>query len=112
MIPMAYGKPTPASVALRALLDSHRTEFDALLEKYAAKNPRLFGSVARGEAHEQSDLDILVDMDPAHGNLLMRASGLMEESRELFSQVSVDIFPVQLMKRGISESVQQEAIPL
>lgn len=109
---MAYGNPTPASVTLRALLDSRRAEFDVLLEKYSAQNPRLFGSVARGEAHEQSDLDILVDMDPAHGNLLMRASGLMEETRELLQHVSVDIFPVQLMKRGISETVQREAIPI
>lgn len=112
VVHMADVKPTPASVALRALLDAHRPELDALLEKYSAKNPRLFGSVARGEAHEQSDIDILVDMDPAQGNLLMRAAGLLEDTRVLFPQVSVDIFPVQLMKRGILETAQQEAVPI
>lgn len=47
-----------------------------LLEKYHATNPRLFGSVARGPAGPESDTDILVDMDPADGNVVMRASGL------------------------------------
>ena len=74
---------TPESLALRELLNARRDEFQALLSKYAATNPRLFGSIARGVAHEGRVIDILVEMDPADGNLLMRASGLMEETRLL-----------------------------
>lgn len=103
---------TRPSVALRNVINSRRSELDALLAKYAARNPRLFGSVARGDASEGSDIDILVEMDPADGNLLMRASGLMEETRQLFGREDIDIFPVQLLKRPISESALADAVAL
>ncbi len=103
---------TPETLALLALLDAHRNEFRALLEKYGATNPRLFGSVARGTAHQDSDIDILVDMDPADGNLLMRASGLMEEARQLFGREGVDVLPVQLLKRPVSDAAIADAVAL
>ncbi|MCB1274321.1 MAG: nucleotidyltransferase domain-containing protein [Leucobacter sp.] len=103
---------TSETLALRELLDARRSEFDSLLEKYAATNPKLFGSIARGTAHEGSDIDILVEMNPADGNLLMRASGLMEETRLLFGREDIDIFPVQLLKRPISDSAMADAVAL
>lgn len=103
---------TPETLALRELLDARRSEFETLLAKYAATKPKLFGSIARGTAHDGSDIDILVEMDPADGNLLMRASGLMEETRQLFGRDDIDIFPVQLLKRPISESALADAVAL
>lgn len=103
---------TPETLALRELLDARRDEFRALLAKYAATNPRLFGSVARGTARAGSDIDILVEMDPADGNLLMRASGLMEETRTLFGRDDIGVFPVQLLKRPISESALADTVAL
>lgn len=103
---------TPETLALRELIAVHRSEFETLLEKYSARNPRLFGSIARGTAHASSDIDILVEMDPADGNLLMRASGLMEETRALFGHDDVDIFPIPLLKRPISETALADAVPL
>lgn len=84
----------------------------ALLANYAATNPRPFGSVARGTASAGSDIDILVEMDPTDGNLLMRASGLMDETRALFGREDVDVFPLQLLKRSISESALEDAVTL
>lgn len=103
---------TRQSVALRAVINSRRGELEALLAKYQANNPRLFGSVARGAAHADSDIDILVEMDPADGNLLMRASGLMDETRQLYARDDIDIFPVQLLKHPISDSALAEAVEL
>ena len=103
---------TPETLALRELLDARRDEFQALLEKYAATRPRLFGSVARGTAHAGSDVDIIVEMDPSDGNLLMRASGLMEETRALFGRDDIDVFPVQLLKRPISQAALEDAVAL
>ncbi len=97
--------------ALRDLIDAHRDELDLILARYSATNPRLFGSVARGDAGPDSDIDILVEMDPADGNLLIRASGLMEEVRSLL-QRRVDVFPIQLMKRAISDTALADAIAL
>lgn len=103
---------TPETLVLHELIAARRDEFEALLVKYAATNPRLFGSVARGTAHAESDIDILVEMDPAAGNLLMRASGLMEETRALFGRDDIDVFPVKLLKRPISESAIEDAVAL
>lgn len=103
---------TPEALALRELLDARRGEFLVLLEKYAASRPRLFGSVARGTAHAGSDIDIVVEMDPVDGNLLMRASGLMEETRTLFGRDDIDVFPMQLLKQPLSASALRDAIDL
>jgi uncharacterized protein len=103
---------TPETLVLRELLDAHREELDKLLAKYRATNPRLFGSVARGDAREDSDIDILVEMDPADGNLLLRASGLMEETRQLFGRDNIDIFPVQVLKQRVSEAALADAVAL
>lgn len=104
--------PTPESLAVRELVQARGDEFRDLLAKYAATRPRLFGSVARGTAHAESDIDILVDMDPADGNVLMRASGLMEEVRTLFGRDDIDVFPAQLLKRTVSESALRDAVEL
>lgn len=109
---MTGTRVTPETIALRDLLETHREDLLVLLEKYSASNPKLFGSVARGAAGPDSDIDILVEMDPADGNILMRASGLMEETRELLGRDDIDIFPVQLLKSPISESARRQAIQL
>lgn len=109
---MTRADTTAETLALHELIESRRDEFQVLLRKYRATNPRLFGSVARGTAHAGSDIDILVEMDPADGNLLMRASGLMEESRALFGRDDIDVFPLQLLKESISASALRDAVAL
>ena len=105
------GTLTPETAQLRALLAANTNELRALLEKYGASNPLLFGSVARGDANAKSDIDILVEMSPEDGNLLMRASGLLEETRELLGK-NIDIFPTQLLKSKINQQAINEAVPL
>lgn len=105
------GSSTPETLQLRALLAANTTELRDLLEKYGASNPLLFGSVARGDASSRSDIDILVEMNPEDGNLLMRASGLLEETRELLGK-DIDIFPVQLLKSEVNQQALSEAVPL
>ena len=46
------------------LLKSKRQEILAIAAKHGARNLRVFGSVARGEAGSESDLAILVEMEP------------------------------------------------
>jgi predicted nucleotidyltransferase len=46
-------------------LEQHRAEIRQLIQAKRAENPRVFGSVARGEDTEESDLNILVDMGAA-----------------------------------------------
>ncbi|THJ66081.1 nucleotidyltransferase [Arthrobacter echini] len=103
---------TTETLALRELIAAPREEFQVLLDRYAATNPKLFGSAARGTASPGYDIDILVDMDPADGNLLMRASGLLEDTRSLFGRDDIDVFPVQLLKRPVSASALEDALAL
>lgn len=109
---MIDGPTAPEALSLCELLDELRGEFQRLLERYGAARPRLFGSVARGSFTPESDIDILVEMDPADGNLLMRASGLMEETRLLFGRDDIDVLPVQLLKWQVLASALADAVDI
>ncbi len=41
-----------------------REDIFRLCARYGARNPRVFGCAARGQADEQSDLDLLIEMEP------------------------------------------------
>lgn len=74
-----------------------------------AHNVRVFGSVARGEDVESSDVDLLVDLDEGVG--LLDLIGLERELAELLG-VDVDVVPAQSLKPRMRERVMQEAVPL
>lgn len=102
---------TPRSRALSAKLRLRSAEVHAVLGRYRASNPRLFGSVARGNAGPDSDIDILVDLDPNDGNPLMRVAGMGEELSELLG-VRVDVVCDELLRGRVSETAHAEAVAL
>lgn len=103
---------SPSTLVVRGLLDAHRGELEALFVKYGAVNPRVFGSVARGEAGPESDIDIMVDLLPDHPHSeLVRISGLTVELREVLGR-DVDVFATELMKGRVSASAIRDAVPL
>jgi hypothetical protein len=99
-------RTAPTLDALRA----RRDEIIALCERHGATNVRVFGSVARGEATPDSDIDLLVDQD------WTRLSGwggmaLIVELEDLL-QARVDIATPDELKSGIRARVIREATPL
>ncbi len=86
-----------------------RTEILKIAAKYGAKNIRIFGSVARGEATDQSDIDFLMDLESGH-SLLHRIS-LIQELEDLLD-CKVDVAKPQLLHETIKEQVLNECIPL
>ena len=102
-------EPTAATLRLRAALEVHRIRIDELLDRYGAAHPRLFGSVARGDAEEDSDLDLLVDLVPGAGNELLRVSGLAEELSELLG-VRVDVVAAPLLRDEVSATALVDAV--
>ncbi len=72
-------------------------------------NVRVFGSVARGEDDESSDVDLLVDLGEGVG--LLDLIGLEREIGELLG-VDVDVVPADSLKPRIRERVEREAVPL
>lgn len=89
----------------------HRPALERVLERYRATNPRLFGSVARGDARDGSDIDVLVDLDRGGGNALLRVAGIGEEFSRILD-VKVDVVADELLRRAISADVHREAVPL
>jgi predicted nucleotidyltransferase len=91
------------------LIQSKRDEILALAARHGASNVRVFGSVARGEAGPESDLDLLVDLEP--GRTLLDLGGLLMDLRDLL-QVPVDVGTEAMLKDRIRERVLHEAVPL
>ena len=80
-----------------------------MLDRYGAFNLRMFGSAARGDAREDSDLDLLVDLAPGVGNELLRVSGLAEELSELLG-VRVDVVAAPLLRDEVSATALADAV--
>jgi uncharacterized protein len=78
-------------------------------EDRRAHNVRVFGSVARGDDVDSSDVDLLVDLDEGVG--LLDLIGLERELAELLG-VDVDVVPAHGLKPRIRERVIREAVPL
>ncbi len=92
-------------------LDHHRAEVRRVLDQYQATSPHLFGSVARGNADNDSDLDILVTIDPTRINPLMAVSGLSDELSTLLG-MPVDVVTEPLLRDGVARSAIQDMVPL
>lgn len=88
---------------------SKREEILRIAAKHGARNVRIFGSVARGEADEESDIDFLVEMEP--GRSLLDRAGLLVELEELLGR-KVDVATENVLKPRIRERVLREAVPL
>ncbi len=78
-------------------------------QRYQAANPGLFGSVARGDATPESDIDLVVDLMPGGGNVLLRVAGIAEELRELLG-THVDVVTAPLLRGEVSASALADAV--
>lgn len=94
---------------LDELLKEKRDEVLRSAAKYGARNIRVFGSLARGEADEKSDIDFLVEMEP--GKSLLDLGGLQYELEALL-RCRVDVVTERGLKRRIRERVLREAVPI
>lgn len=98
-----------ASITLREALLSRRDAVAEILDRYAAVRPRVFGSVAHGDATSTSDIDLLVDLLPDRGNPLMRVAGIGEELSELLG-VRVDVVTQDLLRDPVSATALLDTI--
>ncbi len=88
---------------------SHLTELRDALQRHGVTNVRVFGSVARGDDHEGSDLDLLVDL--AAGTTLFDMVGIQMELEEILG-VEVDLVPDAGLKERMRPRVERDLIPL
>lgn len=90
-------------------LRRHRRALIEIAVRRGVRNVRVFGSVARGEDTDTSDIDLLVDLDDGVG--VVSLAGLTRELSALLG-VDVDVVPAATLRPAIRRDVLAEAIAL
>ena len=91
------------------LLRTKRDDILRIAAQYGAYNVRIFGSVARGEADEKSDIDFLVNMES--GRSLFDLGGLLSDLEDLLG-CNVDVVTEDGLRDRIRNRVLKEAVAL
>jgi predicted nucleotidyltransferase len=90
-------------------LQQKREDILHLAARHGARNVRIFGSVARGEARPDSDIDFLVDLES--GRSLLDLGGLLMDLQDLL-HCKVDVVTERGLRSRIRARVLQEAVSL
>ena len=96
-------------MTLEELRSTKRDEILRLAAVRGASNVRIFGSVARGDADESSDVDVLVDLE--EGRSLLDHGGLLMDLRELLG-CKVEVATEKGLKPRARERILSEAVAL
>lgn len=94
---------------LLKVVQSKREDILRLAARRGARNVRLFGSLARGEAGPGSDVDFLVDLEP--GRSLLDLGGLLMDLQDLLGR-EVDVVTEAGLRERLRPRVLKEAKPL
>jgi uncharacterized protein len=92
-----------------AVLKEHRDAIRRIVESNRARNARVFGSVATGEDHEGSDLDILVDA--LADTSLLDLGAIRAELQDLLG-VPVDVLTPDALPERMRSAVLAQAVPV
>ena len=91
------------------LLKTYRKQILAAARKNGAYEVRVFGSVARGDARPDSDIDFLVKLEP--GRSLLDLARFLRELEEILGR-NVDVVTEAGLRPRIRSQVLEEARPL
>jgi predicted nucleotidyltransferase len=94
---------------LDPLLEEKREDILRMASEHGAREVRVFGSVARGEADRESDIDFLVELET--GRSLLDLGGLQMELESLLDR-RVDVVTVRGLKARTRERMLREAVPV
>jgi uncharacterized protein len=103
------GGARPAPSELARLLERTRREILEVCDRHGASNVAVFGSVARGESNQSSDIDFLVDLDPRRS--LLDHIGLQQDLEDLLG-VRVDVVTRRGLHPLLRDAVLAEAVPV
>lgn len=90
-------------------LRNRKEDILKLAYTFGVKYIRIFGSVARNEQDENSDIDILVEMEKDKS--LFDRLGFKHELEQLFQQ-KVDVISVRAIRGRLKENILKESLPL
>jgi len=96
-------------MGIEQILKQKRDDIIKIASRYGARKVRVFGSIVRGEARPDSDVDFLVDLE--EGRSLMDLGGLLMDLQKLLGR-NVDIVTEKGLHWYIKEQVLREARPI
>ena len=96
-------------MTVERLLNEKREEILRIAARHGAHNIRVFGSVARGEAGPESDIDLLVDVSSHTSSWF--PTGLIDDLEQLLGR-KVDILTDGGVSPYLREQIYREAVPL
>jgi hypothetical protein len=102
------GARTVQSTVLNRVL-RHRAEIRRIVSNHGGSNPFLFGSVARGEARGDSDIDLLIDL--GQGRTLFDLAAMRAELEDLLG-VPIDVVATSGLEGDVRDEVLAEALAL
>ena len=91
---------------IQKLLTEHKEE---LLKKYSLREIGIFGSYARGQQEDVSDLDILVEFDEDARISLLDFVGIENDLSDLLG-VKVDLVEKSALKPRIGKRILEEVV--
>ena len=90
-------------------LRRHRSAVLRTARQCGATNVRVFGSVARGQDTEASDIDLLVDLSPGSGLVSLAA---LERKLTALLDAKVDVVPADSLRPHVRAEAEADSIPL
>ena len=96
-------------MGITEIIGEQKEQILALAAKYGASNVRVFGSVVRGTADKDSDIDFLVDLE--EGRSLFDLGGMLMDLQDLL-QRGVDVVTEKGLHWYIKDKILKEAKPL
>ena len=94
---------------MHPLIESNRSEILALAGRHGIRDVRVFGSMARGDADDASDVDLLVSLPPDKTGLAL--GGLLMDVQDLL-QRRVEVVTERGLHPALRDRVLKEAQPL
>ena len=91
-------------------LQLHRDAIRGIVLRNGAANPRVFGSAARGDDTEDSDLDLLVD--PVKGKTTLLALASIQVEVQNLTGIRTDVLTPLSLHERFRNKVLVEAVPL
>ena len=94
---------------MHPLIETHRAELLALARRHGIERVRVFGSMARGDAGEASNVDLLVVLPPGGSGLAL--GGLLMDAQDLLGR-RVDVVTEASLHPALRDHVLKTAVAL
>ena len=96
-------------ITLEQLRTQYKPQILDLAKKHGVENIRVFGSVARGDADEKSDIDFLCHLP--EGSTIWEMAGMLGDLEEML-HTKIDLVSDTNLRPRVANTILSEAIPL